>query len=122
MRNENNGNEETEHIGGAISRPTLELDVALYQHYLDDSDMTEPEKIEFIQAMYSLVLEFVMMGFEIHPLQKISETTCGKHSINGGNPTLLSPAMLKSEGMELTDNFKQVTTPKTAADMEGVKA
>ena len=38
--------------------PALTLDVDLYQHYLDNSDLTQEEKIEFLQALWNLINEF----------------------------------------------------------------
>jgi hypothetical protein len=115
-------NEETKEI--ATSPPTLVLDTEKlleYQKYLDESDMSEAEKEEFVQTMWHLVCEMILIGFKIHPLQK-SENACGKLSGNGGNPTLLSPAMIESETVELSDNFKQIAERDTASETGGFPA
>ena len=56
---------------------TLTIDVSLYEHYLDDSDMSDAEKNEFIQTMWNLVCEFVKVGYAVHPLH-LEHETCGK--------------------------------------------
>lgn len=55
-------------------KPTLTVDVEKYQAYLDGSDMTEAQKEEFLQALWSIIVSFVELGFGVHPLQEV----CGK--------------------------------------------
>lgn len=52
----------------------LTVDVERYQEYLDDTDMTDAQKAEFLQAVWSMVVTFVEMGFGVHPVQEV----CGK--------------------------------------------
>jgi hypothetical protein len=56
------------------ARRTLTVDVAKYQEYLDHSDMTPAQKEDFLQAVLSIVVTFVDLGFEVRPL----EEACGK--------------------------------------------
>lgn len=58
----------------AAPKPTLTVDVEKYQAYLDGSDMTEAQKEEFLQALWSIIVSFVELGFGVHPLQEV----CGK--------------------------------------------
>lgn len=53
------------------SRPTLTIDTNLYQHYLDNADLTEEQKQELLQTLWSIICEFVMLGFNVHPVQQI---------------------------------------------------
>ncbi|NWH08518.1 MAG: hypothetical protein HXY22_07760 [Alphaproteobacteria bacterium] len=53
------------------ARPTLSVDVALYQSYLDDTDLSEAQKDEFLRALWAVVVSFVELGFEVHPLQQV---------------------------------------------------
>lgn len=59
---------------GAAARPIVTVDVEKYQHYLDGSNMTEKQKEEFLQALWSVMVTFVELGFRVHPLQEV----CGK--------------------------------------------
>lgn len=48
----------------------LTLDVELYQSYIDDPSMSEADKRELIETLWSIMLSFVDLGFGIHPLQQ----------------------------------------------------
>lgn len=54
--------------------PNLRIDWELYGAYLEDSDLTEEEKREFIQTLWTIVVSFVDLGFGIHPVQQ----ACGE--------------------------------------------
>ena len=53
---------------------SLTVDVEKYQAFLDGSDMTDAQKEEFLQGMWSIIVSFVELGFGVHPLQEV----CGK--------------------------------------------
>jgi hypothetical protein len=59
---------------GAAARPIVTVDVEKYQRFLDETDMTEEQKAEFLQALWSIIVTFVELGFGVHPLQEV----CGK--------------------------------------------
>jgi hypothetical protein len=58
----------------ARPQPILSVDVEKYQAFLDEADMTEAQKEEFLQALWSIIVSFVEMGFGVHPLQAV----CGE--------------------------------------------
>ncbi|WP_397544650.1 hypothetical protein [Roseovarius salis] len=60
----------------ASARPTLTVDVARYQEYLDGADLTPEQKEEFLRAVWSIVVTFVELGYGVYPLQE----ACGKDS------------------------------------------
>lgn len=66
------GNNSKPHL--APARPTLAVDVERYQEYLDGADLTDAQKQEFLQALWSIIVSFVELGFGVHPLQEV----CGK--------------------------------------------
>jgi len=45
-------------------------DMEEYRHYLDDTDMTEEQKTEYIEMLWRVTEEFVAYGFETHPIQQ----------------------------------------------------
>ncbi len=51
-------------------RPSLTIDYELYWHYLDNSDLTDEQKREFLDALWSIIVSFVDLGFAVHPLQQ----------------------------------------------------
>lgn len=54
--------------------PTLSIDWDLYGEYLEESDLTQEEKREFIQTLWNIVVSCVDLGFGIHPMQQ----ACGE--------------------------------------------
>ncbi|WP_395664441.1 hypothetical protein [Methylocella sp.] len=60
----------------ASARPIVTVDVRKYQSYLDESGLSEEKKAEFLQALWSIVVAFVDLGFGVHPLQEV----CGQNS------------------------------------------
>lgn len=52
--------------------PPLKLDVARYEELLADFDMSEEERVALLQAMWNIVVSFVDLGFDLHPLQQIA--------------------------------------------------
>lgn len=61
----------------AKNNPTLTIDVELYHHYLDNSGLSEAQKIEFLETLWDVVCEFAMMGFNVHPVQQ-AQQSCAK--------------------------------------------
>lgn len=53
---------------------TLRIDVERYQHMLDSADLTEAQKREILEALWSIIVTVVELGFGVHPLQEV----CGK--------------------------------------------
>lgn len=60
----------------ASARPIVTVDVERYQSYLDDPNLSVEQKEEFLQALWSIVVTFVELGFGVHPLQEV----CGQDS------------------------------------------
>jgi hypothetical protein len=58
-------------------RPVVTLDVALYESYLADSGMTEDQKREFLELLWSIIVGFVDLGFAIDPVQQAVGADCG---------------------------------------------
>ena len=44
-----------------------------YGHYLENSNLTEGEKRELLAGLFHILLNFVDLGFGIHPLQQASK-------------------------------------------------
>lgn len=55
-------------------RTALTLDVDYYQSFLDDTELPEHKKQELIEALWSIVIGFVDLGFGIHPLQQVKQS------------------------------------------------
>jgi hypothetical protein len=58
--------------GAAASRrPALTLDVARYEAMLADPALSEAERTAFLEALWEIIVVFVDLGFDIHPLQQV---------------------------------------------------
>lgn len=57
-------------------KPTVTIDVSKYMHMLDDADMDEPQKQEFLETLWTIMVGFVDLGFGVHPTQE----ACGQNS------------------------------------------
>ncbi len=50
----------------------LTIDYALYEHHLENSDLTEDQKREFLDTLWNIIVNFVDLGFGVHPLQHVT--------------------------------------------------
>lgn len=64
--------------------PSIAIDYALYEQYLEGSDLSETQKQDFLDALWSIMVSFVDLGFEIHPLQQ-AQAHCKKNREQNGN-------------------------------------
>lgn len=84
-RNDQSGRDGLKIEFDTSAKPTLSVDVERYQHFLDESDLSEAQKAEFIQSLWNIMMSFVELGFGVHPLQEV----CGK---DAGTSTLSTDA------------------------------
>jgi len=56
------------------TRPSLTVDWEVYAAMLEDSDMPLEQQKELIETLWSIVVNFVDLGYEIKP----SSETCGE--------------------------------------------
>ncbi|WP_164738292.1 hypothetical protein [Frigidibacter oleivorans] len=75
-------NDQPPTLGGSLvasfdtaAKPIITVDVQKYQAYLDDPELSDAQKEEFLQALWSIVVAFVELGFGVHPLQEV----CGQN-------------------------------------------
>ncbi|MBL4767908.1 MAG: hypothetical protein JKY94_09370 [Rhodobacteraceae bacterium] len=57
-----------------VSRPSLSIDWEVYAAMLEDSDMPLEQQKELIETLWSIVVMFVDLGFDLSPVQQI----CGE--------------------------------------------
>ena len=90
--------------------PTLTIDWDAYLPFFEHEDISEAEKHELIEALWSIVVSFVDLGFGIHPIQQ----ACGKD---------ISLAELSaSDVLDLTNtttSFEQAARPNSDGQQEG---
>lgn len=69
MNNKNNGLSKT-----INDTKNLEFDWKLYEEYLDNADLTDEEKEQFIETLWSIIINFIDLGFGIHPVQQVDKS------------------------------------------------
>jgi len=80
-------------------KPSISIDWDYYAEFLKDVDLSDEEKHEFLQALLSIQIGFVDLGFNVHPAQLAVKNhndrqACG--SIIDNDPKPKAP-MLTSE-------------------------
>ncbi len=50
------------------------LDVDYYQAFLDDVDISDDQKIELVETLWQIVVNFIELGFQIHPLNSVQDS------------------------------------------------
>ncbi|MBL4839072.1 MAG: hypothetical protein JKY34_16005 [Kordiimonadaceae bacterium] len=89
-------------------RPVITVDYEKYSPLLNDPDLTEDQKREFLQAVWNVVVGFVDLGFGVHPIQQV-QNSCGESMNFQEETTLFSNNSLNSKGTKLTDQFADAT-------------
>lgn len=51
--------------------PVPDLDLGRYKPYLEDSDLSDAEKAEFLSALWSIMVGFVDLGFGVDSVQRL---------------------------------------------------
>ena len=75
MNTDNRQPENTKLIAEITANPlSVHLDYELYEHYLAECDLTEDQKREFLETLWSIIVGFVDLGFGVHPVQQV----CGE--------------------------------------------
>ncbi|MBK9584602.1 MAG: hypothetical protein IPO55_01610 [Alphaproteobacteria bacterium] len=57
------------------TRPAIAFDVERYERYLEDQGLSEDQKRAMLEALWSIIVSFVDLGFGIHPAQ----SACGQN-------------------------------------------
>ncbi len=63
--------EETGKRVSPSERRVLQVDVAKYQRLLDSEDLSEAQKRQLIETLWSIIVSFVELGFGVHPVQDV---------------------------------------------------
>lgn len=68
--------------------PSLSVDWEFYAAMLEDSDIPLDQQRELIETLWSIVVTFVDLGFDLHPVQQICGE--GEDPLSDEAPDLLS--------------------------------
>ncbi len=109
--------EEKETRSEETAIPPLTFDAQEYWHFVEDYDMTDKAKHKLLEAIWSIVVEFVDIGFGVHPIQQ----ACGKLDGRSSNAAILEPGMVDSLGNLIDDESKDKAEQETALAVQGVE-
>lgn len=56
--------------GHADLRPVVTFDVGRYEHFLEDQGLSAEQKRAMLEALWSIIVSFVDLGFGVHPVQQ----------------------------------------------------
>lgn len=79
------------------------LDINKYRKYVDDYDLTEEQKVELLQTVWSIMESFVDRAFGLHPVQQCQKDCSEKD--------LQSPAEIVESG-KYTSVVRNGSAPK----------
>jgi len=102
-----------EHI---TSKPVITVDYEKYAPLLDDPDLSEGQKREFLQALWNIITNFVDLGFGVHPVQlacRESKNSCGESINNLGEDTVPADNALDSPDTNRTERSANHRANKT---------
>ena len=98
----------------------ITVDYEKYAHFLEDADLAEEQKREFLQAVWEVIVGFVSLGFGVHPVQQANNACGYLEEIS------LQAAPLMLDGLHcrqeiLTNTFDSATDAETDRMGEGVE-
>lgn len=102
-------------IKGAFNthpRPIVSIDVEKYKSLIDDPTLSDAEKESFLQALWSIIVAFVDLGFGVHPLQEV----CAQE--NEYSDDELKEAFDRAERTDSNDTNKMDGSPVGGLEME----
>ncbi|WP_430436061.1 hypothetical protein [Oceanibaculum nanhaiense] len=110
---------ENDTIGKALrSPPVITVDYDLYAHYLEDSDLSEDQKREFLQALWNIIVAFVSLGFGVHPAQQV-EIACGKSYESANKPLRAESDTRQCEDQNRMETLENGADPEAGKRKEG---
>ena len=101
-------------------RPVITVDYEKYEHFLENSDLSEDQKRQFIDALWQIIVGFVDLGFGVHPVQQ-AQNTCGKLQDRSPKPPSTEANEVHWDSKFLTKNFEDAADLETDAAAGGVK-
>lgn len=95
---------------------TLTIDYELYAQYLESTDLSDDQKREFLDTLWNIIVNFVDLGFGVHPLQQV---TPSHDDISACEQNTIPLEYLTSDSGNMVDlDTTQKTNFKQAADGE----
>ena len=96
-------------MGIKSNTKTLEIDVKLYEKYLQDKNLTEDQRNEFLNTLWSLVCEFVYLGYGVTSTEQALQAGCGKdHNLSTMLANTTVDRVESTDQNNISDEFNRV--------------
>jgi hypothetical protein len=92
-----------------IGFPALVFDPAEYRQFVEDSDLSEAQQLELLEAVWVIIVGFIDVGFHIHPVQQSLDAREG--DVNKNHVALAADS---APMVSCGHAFKQITSSKAA--------
>ena len=103
-----------------LDQPIIEIDYARYEALLDDSDLSEQQRHELLDVIWGVLVEFVSLGFGVHPLQHC-DAVCGEDAASAEKLPILSKNEVHSLSQSLTTTFDDAALLPKDREQEGIR-
>ncbi|QEW21466.1 hypothetical protein LA6_003677 [Marinibacterium anthonyi] len=90
-----------DHAMRKANEHSLGIDVEKYQAYLDDPSLSDAQRAEIMNALWSIMMAFVELGFGVHPVQQ----ACGQVEKNLDLASSHDSNVLPSDDTGLASEF-----------------
>ena len=101
------------------SSPYIEVDLEEFLHFLDNTNLTDKEKMDSLAVHWRVICELMSLGFEIHPVQQ-AKKACGKVTETRAQSPSAHENEVSLTGQFINENITEFTEPETARIGEGV--
>ena len=94
--------------------PALEIDLDVYLPLFEDETIPDADKQELLEALWSIIVSFVQLGWGVHPVQqakaarKDAGIASGQVRRSSGQSTIAADFMVKS-GVPLLDHSQRAS-------------
>lgn len=116
MQPSNATNQYTDHK----SKPRIEIDYARYEALLDDPSLSAEDRRAFLDVVWNIMVEFVSLGFGVHPLQQCG-AACGEGEISQESLPILSHNEVHLLSNSLTTTFDDAALLPKDREQEGIE-
>jgi len=87
-------------------QPVITVDYEEFAHLIDNPDLSEDQRQEFLQAIWNIIVAFIDFGFDVHPVQ-LALNASGKLDKNHTEPGLSANTMIGSTDTHLTKEYRK---------------
>ncbi len=94
----------TSNSGENILPPVMEIDLSEFLHFLDDTHLSDKEKMECLEIHWRIICDLMSLGFGIHPVQQ-AQNACGKDAEPPTQQTFEGSEMLELGHSEIIKTF-----------------